>query len=81
MTATFTIPPRTARCPLPAEPAQRLSVEQVLQHPWVTFGLQPAMLSFNDPLVAKALAEPPRPEVRPASSWAVFMRCGCVGLG
>lgn len=47
-----------------ADPLQRLSVQEVLHHPWTAHGLQPAVLSFNDPIVASSLASPPPPQVR-----------------
>ena len=46
-----------------ADPAQRLSVEQVLHHPWCSQGLQPGTLTFNDMMVARSLAEQPTPQV------------------
>ena len=34
-----------------------------MRHPWFQEGLSPEVLSFNDPLVAKSLAEPVTGEV------------------
>lgn len=49
-----------------ADPLQRLSVSQVLQHPWTSQGLGPAPTAFNDAEVAASLAHPPPPEVSAA---------------
>jgi hypothetical protein len=46
-----------------ADPSQRLSVQQVLRHPWCRQGIQPQMLTFNDAIVARSLANPPPPQV------------------
>ncbi|GAB4816879.1 hypothetical protein N2152v2_003925 [Parachlorella kessleri] len=48
---------------LVSDPLQRLSVQQVLQHPWCSEGLQAEVLSFNESLVASSLANPPSPQV------------------
>ena len=40
------------------EPEKRATLEEVMRHPWFQEGLSPEVLSFNDPLVAKSLAEP-----------------------
>jgi serine/threonine protein kinase len=45
------------------EPAQRATLAEVMRHPWFQEGLSPEVLSFNDPLVAKSLAEPVTGEV------------------
>ena len=45
------------------EPAKRATLNEVMRHPWFQEGLSPEVLSFNDPLVAKSLAEPVTGEV------------------
>ena len=45
------------------EPAKRATLNEVMRHPWFQEGLSPEVLSFNDPLVAKSLAEPVKEEV------------------
>jgi serine/threonine-protein kinase SRK2 len=45
------------------DPAQRATLAEVMRHPWFQEGLSPEVLSFNDPLVAKSLAEPVTGEV------------------
>lgn len=48
---------------LAADPSQRPSVQQVLHHPWVAAGMEPAMFQFNDSIVASSLANQPPPQV------------------
>lgn len=45
------------------DPAQRATLAEVMRHPWFQEGLSPEVLSFNDPLVAKSMAEPVTGEV------------------
>lgn len=49
---------------LVGDPSRRIPLQQVLQHPWVLQGLSPEVLGFNEPLVARSLAEPVTEEVR-----------------
>jgi hypothetical protein len=49
---------------LVADPAQRATLREVMQHPWYQVGLSPAVLSFNDALVAKSRAEPVTEETK-----------------
>lgn len=48
--------------PAAADPRQRLSVQQVLLHPWCTRGMQPGMLHFNDQLILSSQRDPPSPQ-------------------
>ncbi|GAB4815691.1 hypothetical protein N2152v2_002737 [Parachlorella kessleri] len=47
---------------LVADPARRVTVQQVLQHPWCTKGMHTELHAYNDKFVEKTLANPPSPE-------------------
>lgn len=51
---------------LVADPQKRITLGDVMRHPWFQVGLSPEILNFNDPLVAKSLQEPVTPEVSSA---------------
>ncbi|GAB4821373.1 hypothetical protein N2152v2_008419 [Parachlorella kessleri] len=48
---------------LTKDPARRLSVQEVLQHPWCMVGLEPHLLGINESFVEQSLQELPAPEV------------------